>query len=348
MPSQHDFNDTDPTQSYLTFAELAGCAPNSIPYNSSVFDCLVSSDSDTLLEASRNTLIQGPQGFSSFTPVTDGTLVQQSPSRQLAEKRINGKQILIGTSSNEGQSFTPQNINSEANLVDWLQKEFPKFSQKNIEAILKTYPSHEKPVRFGESVTTFCTDGYSEPTAIDMSCVASGQQQRANNILAEVTFLCPAYWLADAFSGHGRSAYKYQYSIPPGLHTQDLSAFFGPAAPNQGPDFVSAFQKIVGAFVISGNPSIPDEIANGPSCNDTTAPNPASNWPPYNIDAPYQLNLNQSGGTMTLLHLFEGDVMRLVGDSLRNNITSANATAWEGGRGLRCDFWQLMGSLIPE
>jgi len=56
--------------------------------------------------------------------------------------------------------------------------------------------------------------------------------------------VCPSYWLAEAYTNKGREAWKYQYSVPAALHGSDVSGYFGPAAPNQGPDFVKAFMGI--------------------------------------------------------------------------------------------------------
>jgi len=63
------------------------------------------------------------------------------------------------------------------------------------------------------------------------------------NIVAESTFVCPSYWLASAYTGNSRTAYKYQYSIPFGSHGDDVSGYFGPPTENQGPDFIKAFQS---------------------------------------------------------------------------------------------------------
>jgi len=47
--------------------------------------------------------------------------------------------------------------------------------------------------------------------------------------------------LAEAFTGNGRSAYKYQYSVVPATHGADVSAYFGPHSAAQGADFSRAF-----------------------------------------------------------------------------------------------------------
>jgi hypothetical protein len=176
-------------------------------------------------------------------------------------------------------------------------------------------------------------------------------------VYAETTFICPSYWLAEGFTGKDKVAYKYQYSVPAALHGDDLSGYFGPAAPNQGPDFVRAFMAVWGNFIISNNPSISATLAAGSSnSTDSTSdasPNPISEWPAYTNAAPYQINLNETGGTeYSVQGLTLGDaklnVTQYRGPGLRNDFTLVNARTWEAGRGIRCDFWRSLGPLVPE
>jgi len=183
--------------------------------------------------------------------------------------------------------------------------------------------------------------------------VATGHQQRANNIYAETTFVCPSYWMAEAYSGPGRLAYKYQYSVPGATHGTDLWAYGmrTPPQPSQGPDFVLAFQRILGNFITRDNPSISNAIANGASAAaNTNETNAASDWPAYTLSAPYMMNLNESGGVP-----FPNDNFRtptnftaIQGPGLLNNITLVDAYTWEGGRGMRCEFWRSISALVPE
>lgn len=104
---------------------------------------------------------------------------------------------------------------------------------------------------------------------------------------------------------------------------------------------------IYGNFVSSNNPSISSEIA----ANGTN--NPITNWPVYTNAAPYQINLNQTGGEVVEVvgTTFAGEpvnVTESVGPGLKNDISLVNAWTWEGGRGTRCDFWRAMGVLVPE
>lgn len=143
--------------------------------------------------------------------------------------------------ADEGAPFVPQNITTEDDLVAWLQLTFPLFKNSDIAKVLLYYPSSNASTDYDD--TQFATDGLMGANANNVSIVATGQQQRAANIYAETTFVCPAYWMAQAFSDPPRSAYKYQYSVIPATHGQDVSGFFGPASPYQGPDFVSAFMR---------------------------------------------------------------------------------------------------------
>jgi hypothetical protein len=148
-------------------------------------------------------------------------------------------EILYQNNANEGFIFVPQTISTETALVSFLQRTFPLFTNNDIAKILLFYPSTN--ATDNPNATLFSTLGDSGLTAINQSDVGAGQQQRANNIYAETTFVCPAYWMAEAFSDKGRNSYKYQYSVPAATHGADVTGYFGPATPNQGPDFELAF-----------------------------------------------------------------------------------------------------------
>jgi hypothetical protein len=128
----------------------------------------------------------------------------------------------------------------------------------------------------------------------------------------------------------------------------DVSGYFGPAVPAQGPDFELAFMRIWGNFVMHNNPSISNAVANGAASN-STASNAASNWPPFYVHAPYQINLNETGGTAFQVALVPGiNVTEFREPGLRNDFSLVDAYTWEGGRGYRCDFWRMMGIIVPE
>ncbi|RFU29022.1 hypothetical protein B7463_g7304, partial [Scytalidium lignicola] len=351
LPLQYGYKDFEPSQSYYAFATMAGCPPvtaygginNTHP---SIFNCLVNQDTETLQRASFNISASGIYGTWGFLPVTDGVFLPQLPSQQLLQKQVNGLNMLSGNNANEGPSFTPQNIHTEDELIAWLQITFLAFTNNDIVKILLYYSSTNASVNPSDPL--FATTGISGPAALNESQVGSGQQQRADNIYAETTFVCPSYWLAEAYSDHGRQSWKYQYSVPVATHGADVTGYFGPATPEKGPDFELAFMKIWGNFVIQSNPSIPSSIANGARSN-STAENPASSWPTFDIYNPQLINLNETGGVpFSVVSAAGNNVTEMMDPGLINNFTIANAYTWEGGRGYRCDFWKSVGAKVPE
>ncbi len=175
-----------PSQSYYAFAQYAGCF-NGTAYGyqtrgNTIFDCLVSKDSHTLQNASFYTSATANSGIWGFLPVTDGIFIQDLPSKQLTEQRVNGQRLLIGNNADEGAPFTPQNITTEADLITWLQLTFPLFTNSDIAKVLLYYPSTNASVN--PNAVEYATNGYTGATAVNESDVGTGQQQRANVRLA--------------------------------------------------------------------------------------------------------------------------------------------------------------------
>ncbi|KAL8748907.1 MAG: hypothetical protein Q9184_007029, partial [Pyrenodesmia sp. 2 TL-2023] len=352
LPQQFGYADFVPSQSYYAFAAAVGCFKGFAQGNpsESIFNCLISKDTDTLQNASAYISGSGRYGTWAFLPVTDGSFIQQLPSQQLLEKRVNGRRILSGNNANEGPLFTPQNIVTEDDFINFLRTSFPLFTEDDISRVLLYYPSTNASV--SSELPEFATSGSSGATALNQSTFGTGQQQRANNVYSETTFVCPSYWLAEAFTNNGRTAWKYQYSVIPGQHGADYGAYLGPAASNQGPDFVKAFMTIYGNFITQNDPSIPADIAAGasaafPAPSNTSAaatdpkpsePDAVVSWPPYTLAAPYHLNLNQSGGVPFEAPAYPGsatgldNVTQFSDPGLHNHFTLVNAYTWEGGR----------------
>jgi carboxylesterase type B len=293
-----------------------------------------------------NTIVSasGVYGTWAFQPVTDGIVIQKKPSDALAEGKLNGVNHLSGNNAEEAPYFADQRINTEEKLIAYIKLAFPLLSEQNITALLSHYPSSSADDT--ADLPKYATSGTSGATAVNVSQSASGQQQRADNIYAETTLVCPSYWLADAYTRNGRKGYKYQYSVPWAAHGADATAYFGEPTDNQGPDLVLAFEKIWGNFVRTGNPSIDEEIAIGASSNGTGKTG-LKEWPAFTLDNPTMANLNQTGGEpYTYYGVFNVTMFR--GPGLRNDLSLVDGYAWEGGRGGRCDFWRSIADLVPE
>ncbi|CAK4030301.1 Hypothetical predicted protein [Lecanosticta acicola] len=353
LPMQYGYKDWIPSQSYYSLAAAVGCdtmKPYGANHSVPTFECLRNVSSAALVNASALISQSGTYGTWAFLPVTDGILIQDTPSRQLGRRKVNGINALVGNNANEGPGFTPQNIHTEDDLLAWLRLTFPLFSNNDIAKILYYYPSTNASV--DPSDPLFATTGNSGPTALNQSSVGTGQQQRADNIYAETTFVCPSYWLTEAYSNNalGGSAYKYQYSVPPARHADEVNSWVNwPGTLPYSYDFAVAFQRIYGNFITTSNPSISNAVANGlttGNASGSVGANAASTWPPFSIYAPYQIDLNITCGTQRVTN--DDGTFFCYGPGTFNQFREVNAYTWEGVRGTRCDFWRAMGEIVPE
>lgn len=280
LPSQYKYNAWVPSQAYYAFAEQAGCFTNSAFGNtmqhSTIFECLVNTSSSVLMEANALVTASGTYGTWAFTPVTDGTFIKHAPSQQLLQHRVNGARILSGNNANEGPNFVPQNFTTEADVMFWLHEVFPTFSANDVAKILLHYPSTATAV--SDAMVVLAA---TEPNPND----AAVQQQRANDIYSESVFVCPSYWLAEAYTSKDREAFKYQYSVLPALHGADFNGYFGPPVSYLCAEFMNYFQRIWGNFVMFNDPSVYDgEGAVDPNVEAVVA------WPKFSDADPTQVN----------------------------------------------------------
>lgn len=150
---------------------------------------------------------------------------------------------ILQNNADEGALFVPANITTEVDFENYIRLNFPMFSNTDVANIVNLYPSTSAPVN--PAAPLFATLGDTGPTALNQSIFATGQQQRADNLYAEFTFVCPSYWLAAAYSQSSKKAYKYQFSVPPAYHTSDIPGYFGPlsSVANLSPEFQLAFMS---------------------------------------------------------------------------------------------------------
>ncbi|KAH8781062.1 carboxylesterase type B [Diaporthe sp. PMI_573] len=348
LPFQYGYKDWQPSQAYYAFATAAGCdTKNAYLRNGSkpIFDCLVEADSATLMNASATVSQSGSPSTWAFLPVTDGKIIQNLPSKQLAQGNVNGRNHLAGHNALEGAAFVPWNITTISDLVEYLQVTFPMLSNNDIAKVLLYYPMNNGSVN--QDDLTRATAGDSGPTNLDQSTAATGQMQRAIAIYGETTFICPSYWLAEAYSDNvnGGKSWKYQFSIPNAYHGADGAGYT--SWPYSGsyysPDYILAFMHMLGNFIVDDNPSISNTLANGLSTGNTSF-NPASEWPNYSIYAPYLLDFNTTCPSTKII----GDLPYCTGPEQMNTFRLADAYTWEGGRGFRCDFWKSLSELVLE
>ncbi|KAK8043108.1 carboxylesterase [Apiospora phragmitis] len=367
LPTQWEYSDTRPSESYYRFAQEVGCLTDEIAANGSVFDCLVSQDSATLQTASDAVSASGRYGQWAFTPVTDNTLVKERPSVQLLSGDVGGTQVLTSNNLNEGAVFTPQSIKAEQAFRGFLLENYPLLTAENVTAILELYG-----LPAGATGVLADSNGRTPPFSTTNSEWGAGWQQVANNFYAEATFVCPSYWLADAYTKKTKAgskaksaAWRYQYSVNPASHGNDVQPVFNvpsPAVEDMPRAFLDGLQHAWGNFIVHGVPGLGPVVPSG--SEETTAADGAAAatipnggaWPQWvgkEGQDNYMLNFNLTGGVpvpmqnqldganITTYSYVDGNG---TGPPLEALFEVVEGSTWEGGRGRRC---QLLADLGP-
>lgn len=130
----------------------------------------------TVQKANSDVSISQTYGTWGFVPVTDGEVIQSLPSAQLNEKKVNGRNILVGNNANEGSIFVPPTVTTLPELRSWLKLSYPTFNDEQVSQILAAYPSSDDPV--DPNALRYATSGLGPATAVNVSQVATGQLQR--------------------------------------------------------------------------------------------------------------------------------------------------------------------------
>ncbi|KAL4405395.1 carboxylesterase [Colletotrichum abscissum] len=348
LPTQWDHDDMQPSQAYYDLATKAGCLDVRTTKNGSVFTCLQNVDSNTLQNASAFVSMGARWGQWAFLPVTDGKFITQRPTEQLLKGQVNGKAILSGNNANEGTLFVPTDITARDKLISLTRRSYPLLTDANMSAILEIYDIEDESV----SGSLYPTNGLTAPFATSHSEIASGWLQAAYNLYAEVTFVCPAMWLADAFAlnsdtaGGGKQAWRYQYSPPPSFHDDDLDVLMKDVQGTNDTDgadesvgFRIAFQSMWGRFVIDGDPTLTDDVARAVSqVGEDVSAAQKSQWLPWG-----SMNTRLNGSTHAMLNLNLTSP-----ESGKANFRVVDGLSWEGGRGNRCKLWADLGYWIQS
>ena len=136
----------------------------------------------------------------------------------------------------------------------------------------------------------------------------------------------------------------------PSHHGADLSAYFAVGAEVPNADFRHAFQKIWGNFIVHNSPIITVADATAGFKNATVPTNGDKiQWPEYSLLNPQLMNLNTTGGEVSLITVTE-ELSYYVryGSGIVNQFRLASDWTWEGGRGIRCGFWRAVSPKIPQ
>ncbi|KAF8868509.1 Alpha/Beta hydrolase protein [Mucidula mucida] len=222
LPSQYACNDAIPEQLYSEVVTRANCSSSK-----DALSCLRQIDTATLEAINIAVIIRGFYGTFVFNPVVDGTFITQRPSEALRQRKLNGDMLYAVTNANEGLLYVDANIADTAVVADYLTQLYPKLSDSSVQAGAALYAHAGLGSAFDQVVA----------------------------IMSESVFVCPSYFLLQAFDG---SAFKAEFAIPPATHGLDVLFYF-PSLMNGPPytntDFITAFAASFPGFASTLNPA---------------------------------------------------------------------------------------------
>ncbi|KAJ7351998.1 alpha/beta-hydrolase [Mycena albidolilacea] len=242
--------------------------------------CLRAVDPSVLATVNANINNAGFYGTFTTVPVVDGAFITQRPTLSLLEGKVNGEALLAVTNTFEGVDFVNQSVSTTATQYSY--DLFPGFSDIQSRIVGALYGG-------------LGTDSF-----------------QVNAIQGESIFICPTYYLLNAFRGR---AFKGEFAVPPGLHSDDYAYYWpnGVAPPFNNTDFIDAFAQTFTSFIVNLDP------------NHKLAPTVLPKWNKYDV-----LNTEM---------LFN----KTVNDQPVVRPTMTSNTLLE-----RCLFWESVGSLTGQ
>ncbi|KAJ8692186.1 hypothetical protein PTI98_009521 [Pleurotus ostreatus] len=210
LPSQHPFDGAVPESIFSQVVSQTGCGGSA-----DTLSCLRAANVSILQAANVNVNRAGFFGTFVAVPVVDGEFITQRPTQALRQRRVNGRALLAVTNTHEGNSFVDQSTAATVTAADYALRLFPSIGAVNAATVARLYSGVGAPI------------------------------DQANAIMGESIFICPTYFMLNAFPG---TSFKGEFAVPNGSHGEDVAFYFtssGPPAFNN-PTFITAFS---GAFM---------------------------------------------------------------------------------------------------
>ncbi|OAX34783.1 alpha/beta-hydrolase [Rhizopogon vinicolor AM-OR11-026] len=220
LPSQYNYHDAKPETLYSTVVNRTNC--NSA---TDTLACLRATDVGLLQAVNYAMSLESMYGTFTFTPVVDGTFIVERPSVTIGKGRLNAQRLLAVHNTNEGVIFV--NPVGLPPLADYLAALFPSFGSSQAVSAALMYQG------LGNN--------------LDQARLAIG----------EAMFICPAYYLVEAF---GAQSWKAEFAIPLAWHIDDVPYYFtsyaGPPLRNyNNAAFIQSFSNSFMAYAMYGTPN---------------------------------------------------------------------------------------------
>ncbi|KAG7095883.1 hypothetical protein E1B28_006572 [Marasmius oreades] len=163
LPTQYKYNDRNPRTLYNQVVEQTNCA-----FSADSLACLRKADTQALQAANMNVSMAGFYGTYMFVPVVDGKYVRQRPTEASKQGKVNGKGLYTVANAHEGDIYV-NNATTPLSAGEYTSQLFPTLGSKEAAQVDRLYKDLGNPL------------------------------QQENLIYGETIFICPAYFLLNAF-----------------------------------------------------------------------------------------------------------------------------------------------------
>jgi hypothetical protein len=130
------------------------------------------------------------------------------------------------TNSFEGSNFV--SVSDALGIPAYIQNLFPTLDESDVQAAVKQYEGlglTDEAIKIGIMGEGGSSNLFSFPPGPALYSFIFGESTSVN-VFPIAIFICPTYFLLQAFQTKGRPGFKGELAIPPGSHGEDIEYYF--------------------------------------------------------------------------------------------------------------------------
>ncbi|PSN74028.1 para-nitrobenzyl esterase [Corynespora cassiicola Philippines] len=229
---------------YDQFMEQVGCPKSP---NDAALACLKAAPLASLQQTSADIYSQSNYNITwPWQPVSPGPLIEKRGSISGIDETFFKIPTLITSTNDEGTVFSPQNLVSNADFINFMANLLPGLTEQDLKDLEKLYPDPNLGIG---------------PYIPDTSTYVSPQYERISAAYGDYSYICPVQETAYRMSKAGVPVYKARFNTPnyaPAYlgvpHASDAAYFNG--VPNvEFPEISELYANYYASFIVSGDPN---------------------------------------------------------------------------------------------
>ncbi|KAG7095880.1 hypothetical protein E1B28_006569 [Marasmius oreades] len=281
LPAQYKYDDKIPMTLYKQVVDGVNCTSAH-----DTLTCLRQTDTKALQTINSNINEAGFYGSFTFVPVVDGKFITRRPTKSMRRGKVNGQTLYVVSNSHEGDMYV-NNATTPLSAGSFASQLFPTLKSKQMAEIDSMYKDLGSPL------------------------------DQENLLVGESLFICPSYFLLEAFKG---ASYKAEFAVPPAGHLNDIPYGFPSSSEAltpvnfDNPAFIDSFAQSFVSVACYLDPNV--------KMSSTSITPPWSAYHPNNIEMVF----NKTADNQPDIHPASSDIGLLE----------------------RCKYWQSIGQITGQ